>query len=145
MQFFRLKHDRDRVALRWALVLLVLPALVVMGFGPGTRPVVTPNPAVVSVVITPNRLQMPDSVVAGDITFEVTNRDSVTHGLALRKDGVDAPVGSLDTPVQPGASTQARLTLEPGTYHVYCPNAVERGLIHAVRVIPEPAKSPSQH
>jgi len=129
----------------WALGMCSLPILVLAGLGPAVGREVGPNQAVVSVVIESDHLQMPDSVTAGAITFEVTNRDSVTRGLAIRKDGNETPVGGLDMPLQPGDARRAQLSLDAGIYHVYCPNGVDRGLIHKVTVTPETSQSELRH
>jgi len=131
-----LRDAADRTALGRTLSILIVPALVLIALGAGVgQP--SPVTGVVSVVIRSDHLEIPDSITAGDVTFHVTNRDTVTHGLGVRRDGVDVPVGSLDAPVQPGARATARIIMKAGSYHVYCPNAVERGLIEKVTVIPE--------
>ena len=120
----------------WGFGALVLPMLVLVGFWPGKDYVIPSNPGVVEVVIHSNRLEIPRSLTAGEITFEVINRDTVTHGLAVRKEGGDAPIGQLELPVRPGATARAQITLDAGEYHVYCPNGVDRGLIRKVSVVP---------
>jgi hypothetical protein len=131
----RRSATRPRVWL-WALGTLVLPMMVLVGFGPGMDHVIRSDPEVVEVVIHPNRLAIPRSVPAGTIVFDVINRDTVTHGLAVRKEGGGAPIGHLEMPVRPGATGRVLFKLEPGDYHVYCPNGVHRGLIRRLTVTP---------
>jgi len=128
------RSARDPRPWLWVAGTLVLPLLLLAGFGPGMDHVLHTNPETVKVVIHANRLEMPGSLTAGDIVFEVTNGDSVSHGLALRKEGTDTPIAQLETPVRPGATGQVEVTLDAGQYQVYCPNGVDRGLIRQVEV-----------
>lgn len=100
-----------------------------------------PLPDIVTVVIHSDRLQLPDSVTAGMISFEVTNRDTVPQGLAVRPVTGEEPVGWLDAPLQPGATAKAQVTLDAGSYRVYCPNAVHRGLSEVIDVVPDRSRS----
>jgi plastocyanin len=130
---------RDPTAWLWVMGTLVLPVVLLVGFGSGLDRALgasrTANPATVTVVIHPDRILMPDSLAAGTVTFEVTNRDSVAHGLAVRPADQEKPVGKLDAPVRPGASAKATFTLAAGSYRVYCPNAVEKGLSRLITVV----------
>jgi plastocyanin len=57
------------------------------------------------------------SVPAGPVTFTVTNGGSIPHAFEVEGQGTEQR-----TPlIQPGASATLTLTLEPGTYEVYCP------------------------
>ena len=56
-------------------------------------------------------------VPAGLIAFTVTNSGSIPHAFEIEGHGAEQ-----ETPViQPGASATLTLTLEPGTYEIYCP------------------------
>lgn len=131
---------RNPRAWLWVVGTLVLPSMVLAGFGPGMRHAVRFNPEVVQVVIHANRLEMPGSLTAGDLVFEVTNRDSVTHGFAVRKEGADTPLAQLELPVRAGATGRVEASLDPGQYQVYCPNGVDRGLVRTVSVVPPSPK-----
>jgi hypothetical protein len=96
------RSARDPRPWLWVAGTLVLPLLLLAGFGPGMDHVLRTNPETVKVVIHANRLEMPGSLTAGDIVFEVTNGDSVSHGLALRKEGTDTQ-SQLDAG-RPGAT-----------------------------------------
>ncbi len=60
-----------------------------------------------------------DTVKAGTITFEVTNRGTVGHAFQVVGEGVDKGTRQI------GAREVATLTvtLKPGTYDVFCPLA----------------------
>lgn len=133
---FATKGSRDRKRRPWALGALVLPVAVLAGFGAGRARPVHPTAAasVVAVVIAHARLQMPDSVPAGMIEFQVTNHDSLTHGLAVRVVGAVEPVGTLDAAVKPGGTAKQQVTLAAGSYEVYCPDA-RKLLTHRLTVL----------
>ena len=128
------RSARDPRLWLWVVGTLVLPLVVLTGFGPGMDQVSRSNPETVNVVIHPDRLEMPGSLTAGDIVFEVSNTDSVTHGLAVRKEGTDTPIAQMEMPVRPDSTGRVEVTLEAGQYQVYCPNGVDRGLIRQVEV-----------
>lgn len=136
------RNRREPKAWVWMLGTLVLPVIILVGVGAGVdKAFGGPLPNTVTVVIHPNHLQMPDSVTAGTITFEVTNRDSVPQGLAVRPVTGEEPIGWLDAPLQPGATAKAQVTLDVGSYRVYCPNGVHRGLSQVVDVVPDRSRS----
>jgi hypothetical protein len=57
------------------------------------------------------------SVPAGPVTFTVTNTGSIPHALEIEGNGTER-----QTPlIQPGEKAALTLTLDPGTYEVYCP------------------------
>lgn len=74
----------------------------------------------VSVTLSEWKLRLStDTVHAGAVTFEVTNRGNVGHALQIVGDGVDKGTRQI------GAREVATLTvtLKPGTYDVFCPLA----------------------
>lgn len=127
---------RDPRAWLWVMGTVVLPVVLLVGFGPGFERAVGATPHTVSVVIHPDRIQMPDSITSGPVILLVTNRDSVVHGLAVRPLADENPVGKLEAPVRPGARARTQVTLDAGHYRVYCPNAVDKGLSRLVTVTP---------
>jgi hypothetical protein len=136
------RNRKDPRAWLWVVGTLVLPMMILVGFGTGVdRALGSQTAATVAVVIHPDRIQMPDSLTAGTITFEVTNRDSVVHGLAVRPVDTEEPVGQLEAPLRPGATAKMQVTLAAGSYRVYSPNAVDRGLMHVVSVVPDASRS----
>jgi uncharacterized cupredoxin-like copper-binding protein len=88
------------------------------------------------------------SVPAGDITFSVENLGATKHEMVVIRTDVDVadipvenheaneeapgmtPIGEVED-VQPGASAELRLTLEPGRYLFLCniPKHLERGMV----------------
>lgn len=136
------RNRRDPKAWVWMLGTLVLPLVILVSLGAGVdKAIGGPLPDIVTVVIHSDRLQLPDSVTAGTITFEVTNRDTVPQGLAVRPVTGEEPIGWLDAPLQPGATAKAQVTLDAGSYRVYCPNAVHRGLSEVIDVVPDRSRS----
>ena len=120
----------------WTLGMLVLPVVALVSFGPARQRLIHPDAAItaVAVVIGHDHLQMPDSVTAGMVEFEVTNNDSVAHGLAVRAAGTEKPIATLDEPVQPGGSAKQQVPLDAGSYEVYCPDA-GTALTHGLTVV----------
>jgi plastocyanin len=76
------------------------------------------NPAPVSAKLSEWTIQLSATTVpAGPVRFTVTNGGSIPHAFEVEGQGTEH-----ETPlIQPGASATLTLTLEPGTYEVYCP------------------------
>ncbi len=95
----------------------------------------------------------PPTVSAGAITFKVDNVGATEHEMVVIRTDVDAadipvenheaneeapgmtPIGEVED-VQPGASTDLKLTLEPGRYLLLCNIAkhFERGMVTEFQV-----------
>jgi hypothetical protein len=56
-------------------------------------------------------------VSAGTVRFVVTNSGSIPHGFEVEGQGIEQEIEMI----QPGASDTLTVTLQPGTYEVYCP------------------------
>jgi uncharacterized cupredoxin-like copper-binding protein len=56
------------------------------------------------------------TVKAGSVTFDVTNDGATAHDLEIEGDGVE----EVTDTIEPGASDQLTVDLEPGTYEMYC-------------------------
>lgn len=56
------------------------------------------------------------TAAAGAVTLNVANDGSITHNLELEGDGVEEVTDDLD----PGASGELAVDLQPGTYKIYC-------------------------
>ena len=56
------------------------------------------------------------TVAAGDVTFALTNDGSLPHNLEVEGNGVEEVSETMD----PGGSTDLTVSLEPGTYELYC-------------------------
>jgi uncharacterized cupredoxin-like copper-binding protein len=54
----------------------------------------------------------------GPYTFRITNKGTIAHALEI--DGPGVPDRASDT-LSPGASTSMTVTLQKGSYEVYCP------------------------
>ena len=76
------------------------------------------DPAPVSAKLSEWTIQLSETTVpAGPVTFTVTNGGSIPHAFEVEGQGAEH-----ETPlIQPGASATLTLTLEPGTYEIYCP------------------------
>ncbi len=76
------------------------------------------QPAPVSAKLSEWTIQLSQtSVPAGQVAFTVTNGGSIPHAFEVEGQGTEK-----ETPlIQPGASATLTLTLEPGTYEIYCP------------------------
>jgi uncharacterized cupredoxin-like copper-binding protein len=72
-------------------------------------------------------IEMPTSVTAGSVTFNVTNNGSAEHNFAIEGNGVEQ---ALDSNLASGEAGSMTVDLEPGTYRVYCPvgNHAEQGM-----------------
>jgi plastocyanin len=75
----------------------------------------------------------PRSVSSGPATFTISNTGTVAHNVVIN--GPGAVLVSSDT-VEPGSSTTMSLTLQPGTYEVYCssPGHQDRGMLTSIAV-----------
>jgi uncharacterized cupredoxin-like copper-binding protein len=63
-------------------------------------------------------IRMPESIPSGQIVLHVKNIGTHVHNIEIQGQGVDA---KLPRNLPPGESTDLRVTLTPGTYHVTCP------------------------
>jgi plastocyanin len=76
------------------------------------------NPAPVSAKLSEWTIQLSETTVpAGPIRFTVTNGGSIPHAFEVEGQGTEHETSLI----QPGASATLTLTLQPGTYEVYCP------------------------
>jgi plastocyanin len=98
---------------------LAFPLVAVLAFAAVAMPpaVDTEN---VAVVINDNRIDIPDTVTAGPTTFEVTNRGTERHSLAIAREGGEAEA-DLDAELGPGETATLEYDLKEGQYTVYCP------------------------
>jgi uncharacterized cupredoxin-like copper-binding protein len=97
-----------------AIPLVAALGLAALAMAPAERP---DN---VAVVINDNSIDMPDTLTAGPTTFEVTNRGSERHSLAIASDGGGAEA-NLDAELGPGESATLEYDLKEGQYTIYCP------------------------
>ncbi|MFL6198594.1 MAG: cupredoxin domain-containing protein [Thermoanaerobaculia bacterium] len=72
----------------------------------------------VQVKVTDDRIQMPTELPAGMAMFEVTNSGTHEHSFGITGPGGDKV---LEKTLQPGESETLEMTLDAGTYRIYCP------------------------
>ena len=68
----------------------------------------------------------------GEISFELTNDGEAPHALEIEGNGVEESSETIDA----GASTTLTVTLEEGTYEIYCPvgNHKDMGMVGTLTV-----------
>jgi uncharacterized cupredoxin-like copper-binding protein len=70
-------------------------------------------------------INMPATVEAGSITFEVTNNGTMEHNFEIEGQGMEEV---FESNLQPGETMTMQVDLQPGTYTVYCPVGNHREL-----------------
>jgi len=72
----------------------------------------------VEVILRDYEIVMPESVPAGEVTFNITNAGSHDHNLLIDLKGTKR---RLDNDLKPGETHALIVPLSPGTYDVICP------------------------
>jgi uncharacterized cupredoxin-like copper-binding protein len=72
----------------------------------------------VNVTLTEYRIEMPDELAAGTVTFTIANNGSEAHNFEIEGQGVEE---KLENNLEPGQTATLEVTLEPGEYEIYCP------------------------
>jgi uncharacterized cupredoxin-like copper-binding protein len=72
----------------------------------------------VQVSLVDGAIEMPSTVSAGRVTFEITNDGSMEHGFEIEGEGLEE---ALAETLEPGESATLTVELQPGSYRVYCP------------------------
>ncbi|MEA2713695.1 MAG: hypothetical protein QOK27_1656 [Gemmatimonadales bacterium] len=76
------------------------------------------EPEQVAAKLSEWKVELSEATVApGPVTFTVTNAGSIPHGFEVEGHGIEKQIALI----QPGSSAMLTLTLQPGTYEVYCP------------------------
>ncbi|HEV2084994.1 MAG TPA: cupredoxin domain-containing protein, partial [Gemmatimonadales bacterium] len=76
------------------------------------------EPVPVTAKLSEWKVELSEATVApGPVTFTVTNAGSIPHGFEVEGRGIEKQIALI----QPGSSARLTLTLQPGTYEVYCP------------------------
>ena len=78
-------------------------------------------------------IEMPGSLPPGETTFSITNTGDSDHGFEIEGNGIER---QLESNLAPGESGELNVTLEPGSYTVYCPigDHREEGMVTTLRV-----------
>ena len=78
----------------------------------------------VSATLTEWEVQLSqDTVPAGDVTFRVANAGTMEHALEVEGQGIEEETAHIP----PGRNATLTVSLQPGTYEVYCPVVSEAG------------------
>ncbi|MGH9457666.1 MAG: cupredoxin domain-containing protein [Thermoanaerobaculia bacterium] len=72
----------------------------------------------VDVALTEYRIEMPATLPAGPVTFQITNSGTMPHNFEIEGQGIEE---ELPQDLQPGESGTLEADLQPGTYTIYCP------------------------
>src|SRR5262245_708639 len=78
----------------------------------------TAKGSAVEVILKDYEIQMPESVPAGEVTFNVTNAGSHDHNFEIELRGGKRSLGRV---LKPGDTQTLTVGLTPGTYDVVCP------------------------
>jgi hypothetical protein len=81
-------------------------------------PTAASGPQLVDVSLTEFAIDMPTTLPAGNVRFNVTNNGTVPHSFVLEGEGISK---QLANNVPPGGSSKLNADLKPGTYTVFCP------------------------
>jgi plastocyanin len=81
-------------------------------------PAAASEPQLVDVSVTEFTIDMPTTLSAGKVRFNVTNNGAVPHSFVLEGEGISK---RLANNVPPGGSAKLNADLKPGAYTVYCP------------------------
>jgi len=81
-------------------------------------PAAAGEPQLVDVSLTEFAIDMPTTLPAGKVRFNVTNNGTIPHSFVLEGEGISK---RLANNVPPGGSAKLNADLKPGTYTVYCP------------------------
>lgn len=89
----------------------------------GVEPAEVPPPEdrhedAIQVTLLDGAIEMPDSVFAGAVSFEVSNEGTRVHNFQIEGQGFE---WSLENNLMPGESETMHIDLQPGEYEVYCP------------------------
>jgi uncharacterized cupredoxin-like copper-binding protein len=109
-----MNHQRRLLSLAVFAAALSLTAC---GGGSGNAPA-GPQAQTVQVQVTDDHIQMPTELPAGMATFEVTNAGTHEHSFGITGPGGDKV---LEKNLEPGETEQLEMTLDAGTYRIYCP------------------------
>lgn len=80
--------------------------------------------AAVEVVLSEFAIEMPTSVPAGTVSFDIANSGEMAHNFEIEGQGIEE---SLDEDLAPNQAETLTVELEAGNYTIYCPIGDHRG------------------
>ena len=75
-------------------------------------------PAAVEVHLSEYAVQMPTTLTAGPTTFALHNDGNKKHSFKIEGPGIEGEQAAI---LDPRATGELKVTLQPGEYKVYCP------------------------
>ena len=81
-------------------------------------PVWRTDPVGPEVTLRDGEIDMPSTIMTGNITFQVVNEGTQEHGLHIQGQGIEE---GLATNLSPGDEGTLSVDLEPGEYEAWCP------------------------
>jgi plastocyanin len=105
---------------RYSIITLTLGGLLFTGstFASVLRHQSSGDPVAVTAKLSEWKVELSEAKVsAGPVTFTVTNTGAIPHAFEVEGEGIEQQTALL----QPGSSAILSLTLQPGTYEIYCP------------------------
>jgi plastocyanin len=95
------------------------------GGSASAAPIAATAPGNVFVTMTEWRISLSsDTVAAGEVTFQISNRGRLNHQLEVEDGGEEVKSDTLLV----GATRTLTARLEPGTYELYCPFHTDEGV-----------------
>lgn len=76
------------------------------------------EPQVVDVTLTEFAIDMPTDIPSGPVSFNISNTGNAQHNFIVEGEGINK---RLATNIPPGDTGVLNVTLEPGTYTIFCP------------------------
>lgn len=109
-----------------------IPGAEVPEASPMASPMATPGASPmaaneVEVILTEFEIQMPTELPAGPTVFLISNTGDAPHNFEIEGQGIEK---ELESNLEGGEEGRLEVTLEPGTYTIYCPvgNHAEQGM-----------------
>jgi plastocyanin len=107
---------REQIVTRAGIAVLVIAFLLTPGLCATASAAPDDNP--VNVTLSEYKIEMPNTLAAGAITFKVTNAGSKKHNFKIEGNGMEK---KLKSNLEHGESETMQVDLKPGTYKVSCP------------------------
>lgn len=111
----------------------------------------------VTVTITDDAIQLPDSLQAGELELTIQNKGSVEHGFVIeQKDesgmsdqadpeqGEESSQQQLEAPIPPGGTATLTVVLQAGSYALFAPVDGDRDKGPSREIVVMPAPTPAR-